>query len=87
MFTLVITNEQEEWVVWVTLLSSLILGAFAGYATSRWGHIGVFIVGGWMGGVLGSLFYSMIMIRFMEHNDIIAWFMVALFALILSWLS
>ena len=58
MFVFLYPDHSQTWVVWLTLVLSLLVGAGAGYATMRWGHIGVLILGGWLGGLLGSIMYS-----------------------------
>ncbi len=48
------------WVVWLTLMVSVGMGAGIGFAAQKWARIGVLIIGVWIGGLAGALLYSMV---------------------------
>jgi hypothetical protein len=51
-------DKSEAWVVFLTLLISLGIGSAAGYAAMKFAKYGVILGGAWLGGIIGSVFYS-----------------------------
>lgn len=60
MFAAVYPTNSPMWVVWITLVVSLVVGAGVGYGTQRWARAGVLLIGAWIGGLLGGVLYSLI---------------------------
>lgn len=88
MFVGVYPDRQGAPIVCGTLIVSLAVGAAAGYATKRWGHIGVLLIGAWLGGLLGSVVYSCLIRMITEESPMIfLWLSIISFSLIVSYLS
>ena len=49
MFSQVYPNNSPMWVVWLTLMVSVGMGAGIGFAAQKWARIGVLIIGVWIG--------------------------------------
>jgi len=76
------------WVVWLTLVVSLGMGAGIGYATQRWSRLGVLLIGTWLGGLLGAILYSLVFHLFARENPILAlWLVIAFCAVVVAVLS
>ncbi len=87
-FAIFFPERQEIWVVWLVLIGCLALGALAGYATQRWGHIGVMLIGFWLGAILGSMIYSGVIIRITNQQSIFTlWFTITFSGLLMAYLS
>jgi Domain of unknown function (DUF4203) len=81
-------DQQDMWVVWVILIISLAVGAAAGYATRKWGKYGVLILGAWLGGIIGSIMYSLLFRLLWEENGTeIMWLSITAFGVLLAYLS
>jgi len=84
----VIPDNQGQGLVAVALISSLAVGAAAGYATQRWGHIGVLLVGIWLGALIGSVIYSCLIRLITEEEPTLFLCLSALaFAALVGYLS
>ncbi|CDW71763.1 UNKNOWN [Stylonychia lemnae] len=88
MFGSVYPTNSPQWVVWLTLIVSLGMGAGIGYACMRWVRIGVLLIGTWIGGLLGAILYSLVFYLFAKNNPILAlWLTIAFCAVIIAILS
>jgi hypothetical protein len=88
MFVSVYPSNSPMWVVWLTLVVSVILGGGIGYATQRWARIGVLLIGAWIGGLLGGVLYSLVFYLFAEDNPLLVLWLTILFtAIVVSILS
>ena len=88
MFGQVYPTNSPMWVVWLTLIVSLGMGAGIGYATQKWARIGVLLIGTWIGGLLGAILYSLVFYLFARNNPLLAlWLTIAFCAVIISVLS
>ena len=76
------------WVVWLTLMVSVGMGAGIGYAAQKWARVGVLFIGTWIGGILGALMYSLLFNVFSRNNPVLGlWLSVALTGVIVAALS
>lgn len=71
------------WVVWLTLVVSLIIGGGVGYGTQRWARAGVLLLGAWIGGLLGGVVYSLVVYAFVEDNPLLGLWLTILFCSII----
>lgn len=58
LFLTVYPSYSPEWVVWITLVVGLGIGAGIGYAASKWARIGVLFLGLITGAGLGAFIYG-----------------------------
>lgn len=65
-FTFLDTNT-EEWVGWVVLGCSVLVGALAGYLMTRVKTVGAAILAGWGGFMLGMLLNEMVLYKFQSE--------------------
>jgi hypothetical protein len=83
MFVGVYPTNSPMWVVWMTLIVSLLIGCGAGYGTQKWARVGVLLIGAWIGGLLGGVVYSLFVNVFVEDNPMLALWLTILFCSII----
>lgn len=83
MFVLVYPTNSPMWVVWMTLIVSLLIGGGAGYGTQKYARVGVLLLGAWIGGLLGGVVYSLFVNVFVEDNPLLALWLTILFCSII----
>jgi hypothetical protein len=79
MFTSVYPVNSPVWVVWLTLMVGLGMGAGIGFAAQRWSRIGVLIIGTWIGGLLGAILYTLLFYMFSASNPLLVLWLTILF--------
>ena len=88
MFTSVFPVNSPIWVVWLTLMVSLGMGAGIGFAAQRWSRIGVLIIGTWIGGLFGAILYTLFFYMFSSTNPLlILWLTIIFCSVIIAILS
>jgi len=56
-----LTSSTEEWVGWVVLACSIIVGLFGGYLLYKCQRLGAAVIGGWGGFLLGVVFNTTVL--------------------------
>ena len=85
MFILVYPTNSPLWVVSLTLIVSMTIGAGVGYAAQKWARVGVLMIGTWIGGIFGTILYSLIFYMFAEDNPMLAlWLTIVFCSIIVS---
>jgi hypothetical protein len=79
MFVSVYPTNSPMWVLWITLIVSLIIGSGVGYATQRWARAGVLLIGAWIGGLIGGLLYSLVFYIVAEDNPLLVLWLTMIF--------
>ena len=87
MFAAVYPNNSPMWVVWLTLMVSVGMGAGIGYAAQKWARIGVLLIGYWTGGFMGALMYSMFSNLFTGNPVVALWLFVSITGALVAGLS
>jgi hypothetical protein len=88
LFSRVYPNIIPMYVVWLSLIVSIGIGAGIGYAAQKWARVGVLLIGLWMGGLFGALLYSMLFSVFAGANPIgMLWMCIAICGVIIGILS
>lgn len=88
IFAEVYPDRQDVSVVWAVLIVSLFIGAGAGYATVRYAKVGVIIFGAWLGGLIGSVLYSLLFRLITdEYPLLILWLCILTGASLVGYLS
>ena len=76
------------WVVWLTLMVAMGMGAGIGFAACKWSRIGVLIIGCWIGGLLGSVLYTLFFHMFSKDNPLLVlWLLIAFCSVVIAILS
>lgn len=76
------------WLVWLTLIVSLGLGAGIGYGAQRWSRIGVLLIAVWIGGIVGSSLYVLVFHMLAEDNPmLVLWLCIACCSVLVAVLS
>ena len=57
-FTLFIKESSEDWEKWLILGISVVVGLGVGFLCSKLEKAGVFLIGAWLGSVLGLILYQ-----------------------------
>jgi len=85
LYVLILQNDSKEWVLWLLLAVSVILGGIVGFFASKFVRIGVFFLGLWAGAGIGLLLNNMV---FYKINHVaVLWVLMAVFGLTLGILS
>jgi hypothetical protein len=88
LYGFVYPKNTAEWTVWLSLIVCLGMGSGPGYFTQRWARSGVLLIGGWIGGLFGAVFYTAVVAKYTENNPLLAlWLTVIFFAVLLGVLS
>ena len=57
IFALFVKNDTPDWAKWAILVASILLGLTIGYLSIKLEKTGIFLIGAWLGAVLGALVY------------------------------
>ena len=81
-------DKSEVWLVFLTLLFSLGVGSAAGYATMKFAKYGIVLGGAWLGGIVGSVFYSVLLRTLSEtHPLLVLWASILSVAALVAYLA
>jgi len=88
LYIKVIPTHCPEWVVWLSLMVTLGIGAGIGYAAAAWARIGVLIISVWVGGVIGAILYNTFIYLMASKNPLLVlWLSIAAMAIMIGVLS
>lgn len=84
-YVLILPNNVKEWVGWVILSVSVLLGLIVGFFASKLIRVGVFVLGVWGGIGIALILNNTV---FYKINSVaVLWVMIAVFGLVLGILS
>jgi len=81
----ILPADHALWVGWVVLGGSCILGLLVGYLTSKIAKIGLFLLGAWLGYVVGLILYGAFL--YTINSQVTLWVTVSVLALVFGGLS
>jgi len=85
LYVLILQNDSKDWVLWLLLVVSVILGGIVGFFASKFVRVGVFFLGLWAGAGVGLLLNNIV---FYKINHVaVLWVLMAVFGLTLGILS
>ena len=81
-------KNSPEWSVWLSLVITLAMGSGPGYFTQKWARSGVVLIGAWIGGLFGAVFYTAFIAKNTQESPVLAlWLCVAFFSILVAVLS
>jgi len=81
-------DKSEVWLVFLTLLFSLGVGSAAGWATMKYAKYGIIIGGAWLGGIVGSVAYSLVLRKISEkYPMLVLWLSILVMAALVAYLA
>lgn len=81
-------KNSPEWSVWLSLIVTLFMGSGPGYFTQRWARSGVLLIGAWIGGLFGAIFYTAFIAKYATENPMLAlWLCIAFWSVFIAVLS
>ena len=73
----------QEYIFWLSLVGSLLLGGGVGYGCALYWKVGIFFIGAWLGGLLGGCLYGIIVYLLSDENPtLVLYLTIALSAVI-----
>ena len=67
LYGLVLPTSTPQWLVWLSVVLCLAIGAGLGYAAYNWPKIGIFCIGSVVGAFVGTLLYAMFFSGYAQH--------------------
>lgn len=86
LYAFALSYKTPEWVGWIILTGSMVLGAVVALLTAAFVRVGVILIGIWAGATVGSLAYQTFA-YLIASEVIMLWSLMAVFALIGAVLS
>eukprot|EP00347_Sterkiella_histriomuscorum_P008480 403344934 len=81
-------KNSPEWSVWLSLVVTLAMGTGPGYFTQKWARSGVLLIGAWIGGLFGAIFYTAFIAKYATENPMLAlWLCIVFFSIFVAVLS
>lgn len=81
-------KNSPEWSVWLSLIVTLFMGTGPGYGTQKWARSGVLLVGAWIGGLFGALFFTTFVAKYATENPMLGlWLCIVFWSVFVAVLS
>ena len=86
LYSFILSFSTPEWVGWIILPVSVIIGVIAGFFLASFLKLGTFVIGAWFGATLAMILFEMFVYK-ISSKEFVLWIMIALLGLIIGILA
>ena len=86
LYSFILSFSTPEWVGWIILPVSVIIGVIAGFFLASFLKLGTFVIGAWFGATLAMILFEMFVYK-ISSKEFVLWIMISLLGLIIGILA
>ena len=68
LFSSIYPDDQPEYVIWLSIVGSLLFGCIYGYIAQKYARVGILFIGTWIGGLIGGIIYGAVVQLFLDDS-------------------